>query len=257
MGHERVGTLPRTARWTSVVQSILPASTSSQEMAAVAGATLANVRRRYESIHNDKGVAAAFGFLVGLVSQSKAPNADLVPSNINLFEDPSAISLANNCNRWVRSHAQSLEYAELAQRAAGDVVASWTTKNSEQHGLFSGSCSAQDIWLTGATAAGFSEISRVFFAKFTERYLKYFLEREASATLVSLKHREAFDAGLREHVDKVSKHAFETSKITQSFAAGWYNNHVRSGGTTNRKLVGFLKVAFGKIAEELLREKPE
>ena len=50
------------------------------------------------------------------------------------------------------------------------------------------------------------------------------------------------------------KFAFETSRITQSFAAGWFNRYARERAPTKAELEGFLSVAFGKMREELMRE---
>jgi hypothetical protein len=110
------------------------------------------------------------------------------------------------------------------------------------------------VWKRASNGAGFCELSRLFFAKFTERYLNYFLEREASAALPTIEDRERFREQLRQHVDQISQHAFETAKITQSFAAGWYNRHARQGRPAHREVEQFLSRAFGKIREELLRE---
>lgn len=100
-------------------------------------------------------------------------------------------------------------------------------------------------------------MARLFFAKFTERYLNYFVEREASAACRTVEQRDLLQAQLREHVDVVSRHAFETAKIAQSFAAGWYNRHAKTAAPTNDEISGFLAIAFGKLREDLRREKSE
>ena len=97
-------------------------------------------------------------------------------------------------------------------------------------------------------------MARLFFANFTERYLNYFLEREASAVLPGLQERDDFFDLLEQHIDDISDHAFETARIAQSFAAGWYNNHAREEMPSNEEIERFLAVAFGKIREELMRE---
>jgi len=97
-------------------------------------------------------------------------------------------------------------------------------------------------------------VARLFFAKFTERYLNYFLDREASAVLPNASERDRLASQLQQHVDGVSKYAFETSRITQSFAAGWFNLHARQRTPSKDELESFLSVAFGKMREELIRE---
>ena len=91
-------------------------------------------------------------------------------------------------------------------------------------------------------------MAHAYFAAFTKRYLDYFLDREASAVIPTIEERERFDDG-------VARHAAETARITQSFAAGWFNGHTKEGMPTLGEVQGFLGVAFGKLREELLRER--
>ena len=61
-------------------------------------------------------------------------------------------------------------------------------------------------------------------------------------------------ARLREHVDDISRHSFETSKITQSFAAGWFAKYVAKAPPTKQQTATALKYALTKIRHDLLRE---
>ena len=255
MGLERVGILPRTQQWRTLVAQIGPAASSGENLVRIAAGTLKNVRDRFDRIHKDPGVQAAFGFLIGL---STSHIATRVPGQANppvqLDEEPSPLKLTTALGDWIEEHANSLEYAELAKRAAADAMARWTRAQSKQHDLFSAELRASQVWRSASTGAAFSEVSRVFFAKFIERYLKYFLEREASAQLSSLQDREQFSHRLEDQVDSLSQHAFETSKIAQSFAAGWYNKHAKDKLPTNQEIEDFLAFAFGKLRQELQRE---
>jgi len=255
MGHERVGTLPRTRKWLDVIEAIQPSSGSTEGIADLSAKTLENVRSRFLRIHHDDGVGAAFGFLITLAATERKGGGSLTSVEIALDQSPSPGRLATELNRWVRAHRISLEYAELAQRAAADTIAAWTTKELGQINLFGSGQTAKVVWKSAANAGGFCEVARLFFAKFTERYLRYFLEREASACIQTISEREQFGERLKQHIDMVSQHAFETAKITQSFAAGWYNNHVKSGLPADSDIRDFLRLSFGKIREELLREK--
>ena len=62
-------------------------------------------------------------------------------------------------------------------------------------------------------------------------------------------------AASADHIDDVSHHAFETARITQSFAAGWFNRYARDGMPTADEISGFLSHSVGKLREELLREE--
>ncbi len=123
--------------------------------------------------------------------------------------------------------------------------------------MFGSSEQNTEIWRKAGTAGGFCEIARLFFAKFTERYLNYFLEREASAVSKTIEQRDLLQSQLRSQIDSVSRHAFETAKIAQSSAAGWYNRHASQAMPTDNEIAGFLAIAFGKLREDLRREKTE
>ena len=123
-----------------------------------------------------------------------------------------------------------------------------------QGNLFADPDDAREIWRRADNGAGFCEVSRLFFSKFTERYLNFFLEREASASTASVSDRDRLATQLREHVDDVSNFAFETSRITQSFAAGCSTTMLATDIPPKEESRGFLSVAFGKMREELRRE---
>ncbi len=226
-------------------------------MPSIAERTLKNVKSRFLRLHKDPGVQAAFGYLIALASEHLPRERGLTSVDIGLDENPSPARLAKQLKEWAVEHSVSIEYSEVASRAGADVIAEWTKSQKEQGLLFGGGSSAQNVWANSANAEGFCQIARSFFANFTERYLRYFLEREASAEFNSLADREAFNRGLHEHITEVSRHAFETARITQSFAAGWFNNHARDARPTDRELEGFLAIAFGKLREEIGRESTE
>lgn len=255
MGHERVGSLPRTKGWRQIVADLARLEGGEDvSISDIARRTLKHVRRRYADIHKDSGVQAAFGYLLALATDRYNRAEARVIVGVTLRENPSPLQLAARLNAWVAEHANSMEYAEIARRAGGDTIAQWTRHRGRQHDLFENPTDTQRVWHAASDAQGFCEVARLFFAKFTKRYLRYFLEREASAELPSLEARDKFSEQLQAHVNTVSQHAFETSKITQSFAAGWFNNHARHGHPSDREIEGFLALSFGKLQEELQRE---
>ena len=258
MGHERVGILPKTNRWKSVVSGMSSFSTSQNNIPQIARQTLKNVQGRYTNIENDKGVQAAFQFLVLLSISAKyeSPSEFLLAQGVDLSGNLTPLRLAKAVSSWVSENSESNEYASFAQSAAIDAISEWYVKNQTfQKDLFLGDLDQNEIWRKSANGNGFCELSRLYFSNFTERYLKYFLEREASAHMNSINTRNDFDAELKNHLNRISQHAFETAKITQSFAAGWFNKNAIDEIPSNRKIHGFLKIAFGKLKGELLREE--
>lgn len=256
MGHERIGVLPHTKVWRDVIDGIASSLNSNSGIEDLARTTLENVRNQFRRINEDSGVGAAFAFLVALSTtefHSRWDDLRNVPP-VDLSENPSILRIIQSLRSWVDSHQVSVEYADLAKKAAADAIISWSDQQSRQPSLFGGSDDSQEIWRRAANGAGFCEVSRLFFARFTERYLNYFLDRAASAELPGASARDQFAANVHSHVDAISNYAFETSRITQSFAAGWFNLHARQSMPTDQEVTSFLSIAFGKIRDELSRE---
>lgn len=251
MGHERSGTLPRSQQWRSVVAQISEFPEDGK-ISEIAKATISNVRKQFLQIHRDSGVIAAFGFLVALSRSSFADKSE--NPYVDLSSNPSPLRVSISLSKWIKANANSFEYADIAQKAATDTIGKWTRQHQQQQTIFPEHSDATEVWRKASDGRGFCEVARLFLAKFTERYLKYFLEREASAVLPNIQERDDFSFVLEEHIDAVSDHAFETARIAQSFAAGWYNNHARERMPSNEEIERFLGIAFGKIREELMRE---
>jgi hypothetical protein len=249
MGHERIGVLPRSLSWRDVVAR-MGSFPSAGGVEPVAKAVVENVQDRIPDIPRDAGVQASFAFLVGLaVAARSADPTDVRPWEINLPNGGTPLELSIALRRWVRAQGGQGEYAELATQAATDALVDWYGRHpSSQHDLFTSAPDPYDPWRGVRDGRGFSELAHAYFAAFTKRYLDYFLDREASAVIPTIEERERFDEG-------VTRHSVETAKITQSFAAGWFYGHTQNGLPTLGEVQRFLGVAFGKIREELLRER--
>ena len=257
MGHVRTGVLPKTKKWRAVVQQIAGMHVSETEVADIAEQTIQNVRSRFRHITRDNGVLGAVQFLVTLAvaSREENPQALLLDIGIELPDNPTPLSFGKAVSAWITPKMDSFEYGEIAQKAAGDAISNWYLENQPATGnLFTSLNDPYEVWRKAGDGAGFCELSRLFFSKFTQRYLKYFLEREASAALGHINERVEFEQQLEEHVDTISLHAFETAKITQSFAAGWFNKHAKESVPGKKEIEGFLSMAFGKIRDELQQE---
>lgn len=258
MGHERVGSLPKTERWNRLVRQMGEVFASEVHVGALASQTLENVRRQYETLFRDEAVKSAFAFLVKFSRACRAedPHAELTASGISMSDKTTLLSIVRALREQIPPDQAATEYGQITIGAAADALGSWYRDNaSKQMPLFKPSSEFLNSWRPLGNGSGFCELSRLFFGKVTERYLNYFLERAASAVCPSLEHREQFQESIRSHVEDVSKHAFETAKITQSFAAGWYNGNARDKMPGEREIEGFLSVAFGKMRDELRREE--
>ena len=257
MGHERVGILPRRKPWTQVVRLIADYPDSGQ-INSLAQKTIQNVRLQFESIEKDSGVRSAYKFLVLLsyAYKTNSPIEFLSGFGIDLPGNFSQLKLAKALNEWTSKNQQSIEYGTVAKQAAIDALSQWYSQHqSNQLNLFTAESESSEVWNQASNGAGFCELSRLYFSNFTERYMKYFLEREASANLNSISERNHFAEQLEKHIDSVSNHAFETSKITQSYSAGWFTKHTKDSFPSDAKIKKFVSFSFKKMKDELLREE--
>lgn len=257
MGHERVGLLPKTKKWDDLVKQVGSVYSSNFPVASVAAQTLQNVRKQYETLFRDNTVRAVFEFLVVFSRACRFPDArnELHNSGISMPEQPTLLSVIKALHERIPIHEAGSEYGQLALAAAADAIGQWHKQHvTTQMPMFQPSSEFFESWRNLGNGAGFCELSRLYFGKLTERYLNYFLDRAASTTLPSIEQRETFQRGIQTYIDDISRHAFETAKITQSFAAGWFTAHTRGGLPDPRQIEGFLAIVFGKLRDELRRE---
>lgn len=257
MGHERVGFLPKTKRWNELVKQIGNSSSSDLPIESIAAQTLNNVRKQYETLFHDESVKSVFAFLVAFsrACHFSNPQKYLREYGIELSDQPTLLSVIKSLRAYAVPGKTNSEYGQLALFAAADAAGQWFKEHkSSQLPLFGPSPDFFESWRDLGTGGGFCELARLYFGKLTERYLNYFLDRTASATLSNVQRRDHFQNQIQKYVEDVSKHAFETAKITQSFAAGWFAKHTREGLPDLKAIEGFLAIAFGKLRDELRRE---
>jgi len=258
VGHERIGELPKTKKWKDLVSEMGDLYTSKIKIEDIAKHTAKNVNSQFRKIHKDKGVLTAFKFLITLsvAMSNDNPRKSLLSYGIELPNNPTPLSVAILIQKWIEKEYESIEYGEIAKRSAIDAVVNWyRMKNeTEQLSLFNEKKDNIDIWKKAGSGGGFCEIAYLFFAKFTEYYLNYFLEREASGVFNKLEKRKRFKKDIGEYTDEIARHSLETAEIMKSFAAGWFNKNVEKEVPSDQKIQNFMSFAFGKIREELRRE---
>jgi len=248
MGHERVGVLPKTRRWRAIVAEIAAVNAPPSDVPEIAKQTLNALGSRYIDLATAASVETAFEFLVDIARSASAQQG---PTDIT---QKSALGVVADLGNRLGAIEGSLETTEIVRRAAADAIATWAREHATTQEELFAEIAPGNRWRGLGTGAGFCELSRLFFSRLTERYLCYFLDREASAALPSLDARGQFSRQLQLHLADVSKHSFETAKITQSFAAGWYNKYAAKTKPTAGQLRDFLSYAFSKLREDLRRE---
>ena len=263
MGHLRAGVLPRTKPWSAVVSSIGSFTGAAESIIIdIAEKTLDASKKAFRELPHDQTVKSCFQFLVALSVAGQSVDVKLSAQDfgIDISDKPTKLQLSRALREWLsKNPPQNLnpEFASLARKATLDTIAAWLNKHqsSAQASLLPESEDPYQPWRAASNGRNFCELSRYFFSNFTTRYLNYFLSRTASSQFPTISERERFAAAITSSIDSISQHAFETSKIVQSFSAGWFNKHAIGKVPALTEIEGFLRHSFEKIREEFSREK--
>jgi hypothetical protein len=257
MGHERIGFLPKSKSWRNVVESIHEYSTTNSDVSSIAEQTLKNVRQKFLNLNSDLSFIASFKclLLLSYANKTKNPVSFLYDQGINLDPNGSLFHLTSATQKWMENQSGSKEYNALATKALVDTINHWVITKQPQTNLFGSNNSILASWEKATNGTGFCEVSREYLSRFTTNYLSYFLDRAASAQINSISDRNKFTDSIKSHINEISVHAFETSKIAQSFAAGWFNDNTKSDLPSDKKIKDFLGVITKKFHDEFSREE--
>ena len=258
MGHERIGFLPKRKKWQHIIDQLSQFDSNDEEIIKkIAYQTLSNIRNKYKSLANDESIIKAIKYLaILLVSTRKENQTDFLKKNGIEAHDISLFNLIGSAKSFLNIENVSLESNKITIDALLNTLISYESSKKNGQILLFGDQSI-NIWSNINSGAEFCELARGFFASFTDRYLRYYLEREAANTINDYQHINSFSSNLLKLVNDISQHAFDTSKIMQSFAAGWFNSHAVDKIPSEKEIISFLDLSFSKMREEFRREAEE
>lgn len=247
--------MPHTKQWNAIVEQLSLFGEGDISIVQIANETLNTVKKTYETMPFDDSVVKALYFLATLSFSAKTEdqigflneNGYSVDNQISLF------SLMSSAQTYITTEDGSLETNKLAKDAAMQAIIDYK-QNHESNQLSLLSEQSENVWSNAGTGSAFCEMARTFFASFTERQLKYYIERAAASSINNYDTLREFNQQLSTQSKAIADHTFEISKLTQSFAAGWYNKNVANSLPNEKQVEGFLRMSFGKLREEFRRE---
>jgi len=255
VGHERIGFLPKRKKWQHIINQMFQYDSSDEEIIKkIAHQTLSNIRNTYKLLANDESVIKAIKYLAILLASTKNENqTDFLNKNGIEVHEISLFNLIRSAKSFLNIENVSLESNKITIDALLNTLVSYESSKKDGQVLLFNDQSI-NIWSNINSGATFCELARGFFATFTDRYLRYYLEREAANSINNYQQINSFSNNLLELVNDISRHAFDTSKIMQSFAAGWFNNHAIDKIPSENEIKSFLDLSFSKMREEFRRE---
>lgn len=255
MGHMRIGFLPRSKQWNAIVEQLSLFGGDPTDVHQIAEATLSAIQNNYKKLPDDESVIKAVKFLATLsYSANQAEQGAFLNQNgYSVDNGMTLFSILSSVQQYISTQTGSLEVNKMARDAVMKAVMTYhDAHKSNQITLFGDI--AENTWRSAGTGAAFCEMARTFVAEFTDRQLRYCIEREAPRVINDFGLLKSFSETLSSQSTAISNHALDTSKLMQSWAAGWYSNNSVSALPKDGQVRQFVDFSFRKMREEFRRE---
>jgi hypothetical protein len=268
MGHIRLGAIPKTRKWQTVVSLIASSATKEDGRAKmladnvqeIANQALESAQKGLIRVNNDVGVRYTFYLLTQLVIATRSNDwkNSLEAIGINLSEDATIFELTaqvqNAIDDYLFEHSGVTDLSEIAQQAAGEALA--TLAGSKQLTLFSSSRDElQSVIHRLSTKKGFSELGQTFFGRFMARFLNFYVSRVTAAHLDGEQLQQIGD--LSQFNKVLQSHCEQSAQIVHDFCGEWYSKTEFQEGIDLENTSRFMAVALKKLQAELKQQEAE
>lgn len=269
MGHVRLGDIPKTKKWKSVVSLVANSSsektpsdtkTLSDNVQEIAKETLNAAEVGLERAKKDFGLQYTFYLLTQIVLATR--NSDWQKSlekiGIHLSEDATIFDLTTEIQTVIDDvlfeKSCTTDISELAQQAIGEAFSALAS--NQQLSLFGNSRDELISMINQlSTKKGFSHLGQVFFGRFMGRFLNFYLSRVTAANLNS---EQLSNIGELTHFNQTLElHCEQSAKIVHDFCGQWYSKTEFQEGINLENSSNFMAVALKKLQAELKQQEAE
>ncbi len=254
MGHIRLGRLPKTLRWTQVVELL---DTAPEDAPNIAAAVAAAAEHRLRQLSDDPSLRYCFWILTRVAWASRGERfvQDLSRIGIEVRADASTLtfisSLTEHIRRELASETDSGHFTELSSLALRRALTE--TVGEQGPSLFGTSLEdLQRAFRTSSTSHQFGLLSRRFFGDFLARTLRSFIDRDLSQHVGGGGQLAGIGESL-EFTRALDVYARQSARIVENFAGGWYSKHnwESKGEVSLDDAQKFVAVALRKLRMEL------
>jgi hypothetical protein len=268
MGHTRLGTIPKSRKWSEVVTELARFGSGAatdqrrlqQGIATIARTSIEAASGALKRAVDDIGLRYTFYLLTQVTLSARQENwvEALEGNGIKLSESSSVFDLTSELqaavDRYISASSRASDVSEMAQSAAGEAIAALAS--SESVTLFgSGRDELRNAIRALSTKKGFSELGQVFFGRFVARLLNFYLSRVTASQLGSGEFRQvgeisSFNKALQTHCE-------ESARIVRDFCGEWYSKTEFLRGIDFENASAFVAVALKKLRSELQRQEAQ
>lgn len=271
MGHQRLGDIPKTQKWSSVVSKVAGSGGSGgtaggggvslvSEVDSIATDILDAAEQGLNAAISDPGLQFTFFTLTQLVLAARQTDwqAEFRSLGVQLSDSSSVFDLTSDVQAVIDDHLLGIgrrsDIGEMAQKAAGEAIASLAGPRSKT--LFgSGPEELKDAIRELSTKKGFSRLGQKFFGRFMCRFLNFYLSRITPQQVGS--DRLANTRALSEFNEALDTHCHQSAKIVHDFCGEWYSKTEFQKGISLDNTSGFMAIAVKKLQAELRKQRED
>lgn len=254
MGHTRLGSIPKSKKWSAVVGLFAPNSGGTSDVTTIASQTLEAAEAGLVRAIDDAGLKYAFYLLtqVVLAARSDSFEKNLSVLGVELTSDAGIFNLTvgiqSAIDDYLNEHAHSTDVSEMAQQAIGEAISS--VSESLQLNIFGNrndelKAAIYDI----STKNGFSRIGQKFFGRFVTHFLNFYLSRVTAAYIGTNRMQQVGD--ISRFNETLRLHCEQSAKIVHDFCGEWYSKTEFKEGINLDNTSRFMAVALKKLQSEL------
>ena len=256
MGHIRVGRLPKVRGWRQVIGLLESVDSSSSDLAAAT----ANAAKGFLAERaSDPTLAYCYWLLTQITYQARTDRFSTALSEIGLEVSQTKDALGflgkitNVVRREVKSRGETFPFSEIVQLSLREVLTETIGQRSQS--LFG--TTLEDIRSACrqySTHQQFARLARLYFSKVLNRTLQFFVSKE-SANYLGAGGKFADLSQLSDFNLALESYCYQSAKIVEEFAGGWYSKRNWQGEISEQDARGFVAVAFQKLRAEIAREE--
>lgn len=262
MGHSRLGSIPKSRKWKSVLALFL-ASNPSENIDAIqqlisdtSAKAIDALQSTFCQLSNDAVFVKIFYSLVELGLAKNQPGNSLYETDITSIDTTQALINAyqRHIDTYIDGHAQHTDISEIAQRAACQAL-SVLSRNAQAKLLTNDQDVIDHIHESTKTNKGFSALAHEFFSNFTYLYLNFHLSRFSADTLG--KGIISNIADVTAFNDALYRHCRQSAKIISKFSEEWVSKTKYIEGINRNNISRYIYTVTDKISKEFIHQGGE
>ncbi len=264
MGHTRLGSIPKSKKWSEVVnsfsQSFASKDVSSDFTKIVSSQSIDAASKGLDLVLDDDGLQYTFYLLSQIAIKSREDNwiDELKQIGIKVNKDSNLFDLTyelqDHIDEYLSDKNANSDISEMAQQAAGEALNDLTSESMDS--LFESTSNDLQISIKElSNKSGLSDLGQSFFGHFTKRFLNFYLSRISAAYIGQGHVNHTVD--LQSFNKDLEKHCYQSAKIVKQFTGDWLSKTNYEEGISRANIKKFLSVALRKIQAELLQQKED